>query len=55
MLRLLLLVDNLLGLFTELRLESHLLLFFIELLQAIFFDFSLRLGIVVLLVHYELL
>ena len=54
MLRLLLLVDNLLGLLAELRLKSDLLLLFIVLLQAIFFDFSLRLGIIVLLVRYEL-
>ena len=54
MLRLLLLVDNLLGLFAELRLKSDLLLLFIVLLQAIFFDFSLRLGIIILLVRYEL-
>ena len=54
MLRLLLLVDNLLGLFAELRLKSDLLLLFIVLLQAIFFDFSLRLGIIILLIRYEL-
>lgn len=54
MLRLLLLVDNLLGLLAELRLKSDLLLLFIVLLQAIFFDFPLRLGIIILLVRYEL-
>ena len=54
MLRLLLLVDNLLGLLAELGLKSDLLLLFIVLLQAIFFDFPLRLGIVVLLIRYEL-